>query len=1024
MIADPARVIEVFTEAMLLPAEARCAFLERACAGNDALRCKLEALLKSSDRAEGFLEHPPETIGEARDKAAAWEKPGDTVDRYRLLEQIGEGGCGVVFVAEQQSPVLRRVALKVVKPGMDTRSVIARFEAERQALALMDHPGIAHVFDAGATERGRPYFVMELVEGLRITDYCDRHALSIGARLELFIQVCDAVQHAHQKGIIHRDIKPSNIIVTAGLDGKPLPKIIDFGIAKATAGQRLTDKTILTECEMLIGTPAYMSPEQAALASADADTRTDIYSLGVLLYELLTGTTPFDTHELLKKGLDEVRRVIQEEEPVRPSARLGAMLAGDLKNASELRKAGPPKLVREVQGDPDWIVMKALEKDRRRRYQTASAMVEDVQRYLHHETISARPPSVTYRFQKLVVRHKLAFGAVGIILTTLAAGLTVTLWSLKEERHARTDAETARKDADKQRRKAEESQQHYLQEYTRSVQATLFMNDMLEGVGPAVANGRDTTLLKEIFDKAAERLERQAAMHPVVQADLRYTIARGYQSLRVLEKVEPLLRANLAFYRGRPDLKAGVSETLYALAGLHQIVVPPRLQEAEQEVREALEIDAALKGGESMQVLKRKTLLGWVVLKQGKMQEAEQCLREALATGERLKLERSVELIDVRNGLAHVLIEFEKFAEAEPLLQESLSVAQEKYGPSHVNVANCLYLLGMCNEAWAKLKEAEDLYRQCLEMRRRIFPADRPHLEGSLAALASVLQKEKKWKEAAEVYVELVALLRRFYGDQDGRVVRRTAALADVFIADGNEARFLQLAAEFPEVWVMKALDAARHGQWETGIVAATKLQELLPADFRGYHLLAAFLVQTGNRAACRELCAKICKQFAGTNDPVTAERMARACLLLPRPGADLKVPCELAETAVTHGTADTKSVHYNQFCKALAEYRQGRWESAALWARRAAGNPVPGTQAVSCAVLAMALHQLGQTDDARASLKECLGIMEKSLPKLEDEDLGGDWHDLITVHALLAEAQPMIEGKAPAASQQTKEIR
>src|SRR5215813_188578 len=325
MTTNSGRAIEVFTEAIQLPVDERVTFLDRACAEDEALRRKIEALLKSNERAGAFLDQPVVRLGEGRVKAPAGEKPGDRVDRYILLQQIGEGGWGVVFVAEQQAPVLRRVALNVIKPGMDTKSVIARFEAERQALALMDHPNIAHVFDAGTTASGRPYFVMELVRGLKITDYCDQHSLPTAERLDLFNQVCEAVQHAHQKGIIHRDLKPSNILITTSPEGRPTPKVIDFGIAKATTGQRLTDKTLFTAFEMLIGTPAYMSPEQAELTSVDIDTRSDIYSLGVLLYELLTGKTPFDTTELSKSGLDEIRRVIREEEPVRPSTRLSKL---------------------------------------------------------------------------------------------------------------------------------------------------------------------------------------------------------------------------------------------------------------------------------------------------------------------------------------------------------------------------------------------------------------------------------------------------------------------------------------------------------------------------------------------------------------------------------------------------------------------------------------------------------------------------------------------------------------------------
>jgi serine/threonine protein kinase len=435
MTANFTRTIEVFTEASQLPVGERAAYLDGACGDDAELRRKMEALLRSNERAGDFLSQPAATIGEARAKAVAGEKPGDRVDRYVLLQQIGEGGCGVVFVAEQQTPVLRRVALKVVKPGMDTKSVIARFAAERQALAFMDHPNIARVFDAGATETGRPYFVMELVDGVKITEYCDRHSLPINTRLELFVQVCDAIQHAHQKGIIHRDIKPSNILVATGTDGKPAPKVIDFGIAKATTGQQLTDKTVFTAFEMLIGTPAYMSPEQAALASADMDTRTDIYSLGVLLYELLTGTTPFDTGELLKLGFDELRRVIRDEEPARPSTRLSTMVDAERANVSKHHGAEAPGLIREMRGDLDWIVMKALEKDRARRYATAHGLAMDVQRYLSGEAILARPPSATYKFRKLAARNKLLVSGIAVTFVLLMVSLiTTTRWLMTERR--------------------------------------------------------------------------------------------------------------------------------------------------------------------------------------------------------------------------------------------------------------------------------------------------------------------------------------------------------------------------------------------------------------------------------------------------------------------------------------------------------------------------------------------------------------------------------------------------------------
>ncbi len=446
MIKPETNDLNLFTEAVQLPAAERAAYLKKACDGDDEVRGRVEALLSAHAKAAEFLERGPAEGGGRTPMPG--EKPGDQVGRYKLLQQIGEGGCGVVFMAEQEEPVRRTVALKLIKPGMDTKTVIARFEAERQALALMDHPNIAGVLDAGATESGRPYFVMELVRGIKITDYCDRISATTVERLEMFIQICDAVQHAHHKGIIHRDIKPSNVLVTELPDGRALPKVIDFGIAKATTGQRLTDKTLFTAFELLIGTPAYMSPEQAALSSVDVDTRSDIYSLGVLLYELLAGSTPFDTRELLKAGLDEVRRVICNEEPVPPSTRVSTLEASELTRMSAFRRVEPPKLIRQLRGDLDWIVMKAMEKDRERRYSTANGLALDVRRYLDGEAIAARPPSAVYKFRRLVLRHKLLFSGLGVILALLLACALVSVRLLISERQMRRELEVVRAESE------------------------------------------------------------------------------------------------------------------------------------------------------------------------------------------------------------------------------------------------------------------------------------------------------------------------------------------------------------------------------------------------------------------------------------------------------------------------------------------------------------------------------------------------------------------------------------------------
>jgi len=753
----------VFTEALRLPPEERDRYLDGACKADAEFRNRVEALLLTYEYAGDFLQRPAATRPiKAPHVLATIEKAGDRIGHYKLLEQIGEGGCGVVYMAEQEEPVRRRVALKIIKPGMDTKSVIARFEAERQALALMDHPNIAKVFDAGATEAGRPYFVMELVRGAKITEYCNHNSLTTEDRLKLFVQVCQAVQHAHQKGIIHRDIKPSNILVTQSQEGIATPMVIDFGVAKATTDQRLTDKTVFTAFQTLIGTPAYMSPEQAMLSSVDVDTRTDIYSLGVLLYELLTSSTPFETEELLKAGLDEIRRVIREQEPLRPSTRLGKMAEADLTTVAQQRQSEPPRLIHKIRGDLDWIAMKALEKDRTRRYETANGLALDVKRFLENEPVSARHPSRLYKFQKTVQRNKLLFIGIGVIATLLVVSLIAVSASLAHERQSQREARQSQHEAKLVKQ---------------------FLEDMLQGLDPNIVKTRDTAILREILDNAAARVGK-LTNEPGVEGELRNVIGTVYQITGQYGQAEEMQRAALDICRkrfGRESLETAASLNELGLA----LIANGKMVEAEQVNREALEIRRRRFGDENADVATSKDNLAHACNDNGKFAEAETLVREALATRQRLFGNESREVIDSLRNLVIILGDTGKWAEAEATARDVLALRRKLLGFQHPSVAGALYDLAWATAGNGKQKEAEALKREAFVLRQKVSD-NYPDVANSLYNLGNSMRQRGNLEDGQSVLTAALSLQRKFLGEDHPDTLYTLSSLGLIYEAETN----------------------------------------------------------------------------------------------------------------------------------------------------------------------------------------------------------------------------------------------
>ncbi len=737
-------VEELLRRAGDLPSSERLEFLYRHADGDPDL---LETLSQAIEDDDSFLVTGGALQGGVFDSLVdEWSgtKPGETIGPYRLIEKMGSGGMGDVWRASQLEPVKREVALKLIRAGMDSEEVLTRFHAERQALARMDHSHIARVYDAGITESGRPYFVMELIEGLPITTFCDRNRLSTPQRIELFLDLCAGVDHAHKRGIIHRDLKPSNLLV-AREGGKPVPKIIDFGIAKAIEGADETPGAS-TRLGQWIGTPEYMSPEQASLSSFEIDTRTDVYSLGAVLYELLSGSKLHDSKRLRDSGPDEMRRRIREEEPSRPSERI-SQLGDSTTEVAESRGTEPTSLARSIKGDLDWIVMKALEKDRERRYDSAHELAEDLQRHLRHEPVLAGPPTLPYRLSKFVRRHRVAVTAAGLMAIALLVGATLATVGLVRARKAESLART---------------------EAAKANEINRFLRRILSSARPEGGLGRDVTVV-EALAEARSSIDGSFADSPEVGSDIRSVIGATYLELGLFDEARELLEESLEIRRDlHGDVSSEVAGTLNELARLNHMA--GNLTEAEEQFHEVLETNRALYGPEHPRVAATLNNLGMLLVHEGRREEALEMLSEALELKREIFGEVHAEVTPTLNNLGLLLADMRRYDEAEQYLLRALEGNRELHGPEHGLVAINLNNLATNYSDRGDFERAEETFREALELKEIAFGTDHTSYGITLSNYAQAMDRQGKFEQALPMHERALAIYRETLEETSHRI--------------------------------------------------------------------------------------------------------------------------------------------------------------------------------------------------------------------------------------------------------------
>ena len=813
---DKQRIFDLATSVSI---ERRREILDRECGGDASLRAEVEDLLLTADLPEKESEAPTMAQPATTSVDLEGQGPGTMIGPYTLLQLIGEGGFGSVYLAEQKQPVQRKVALKIIKFGMDTKEVIARFDVERQALAIMDHPNIARVIDAGATETGRPYFVMDLVKGDPIAQYCDKQNLSIQERLELFAQVCAAVQHAHTKGIIHRDIKPSNVLVSM-VDGRPSAKVIDFGIAKATSA-RLTEKTLFTQHRQLIGTPEYMSPEQAE-GSMDIDTRTDVYALGVLLYELLTGSTPFDGRSLRSAGYAEIQRIIREEDPPTPSTRL-SQNTDAIDAVAARRQTEPGKLGPIIRGDLDWIVMKAIEKDRTRRYETANGLAMDVRRYLDGEVVVAAPPSAAYRVKKFVHRHKGAVFSASAVAAALLIGVVAFAWQATVARSQRDRAIKAESEATARAdelKMVSDFQAGMLAQIDRNGAGEELTKDVIAKLAAALAKAdppvpeaersaqvkafsnqwsrvNATDVARDLIDwtiikPAIETIDTKFEDQPEVDAQLRQALADLYWVFGLYDAAMPLQEQALATRRRvlgeeHPDTLTSISQTGILLQA------QGKLDEAEPYYLEALEKRRRVLGDEHLDTLISMSGMNFLLQGQGKLAEAEPYGREVLEIRRRvLGDEDRYTLLSISN-MCTLLMYQGKLDEAEPYCREALETRRRVLGEDNANTLLSINVMAYLLEEQDKLAEAEPYRHEVLEKSRRVLGEEHPDTMIAVSNMGYLLKQQGKLTEAEPYFREAFETYTRTLGGEHPYTLTTLSNLAWLLEDQGRHAEAIEL---------------------------------------------------------------------------------------------------------------------------------------------------------------------------------------------------------------------------------------